>query len=652
MAIAEMEKLTLTFKDAHLDEILRIMQEFQGVHIETGYEASIPPAKKAIIDKTIRETEKSLQEIQAARNIIKGRKQTKILDTLMNGEEKKLSIAEFTRIVEESDWEKILEEVIRTDRWLRDNRKRRKDNTKLQGMMELWEPLECNPLNFGKLHRASAYYGSVHIKHKDEFSGILQGYEADGVAFKSIHEELDRAYFLVFCHNSMTGKIDDCMNYFSFSIEEYPFDKPQAEAKKDLESEEGKLLDDEKEINRLIVEQSKFDEILAFAEDYNLNILLRQRISLEITYDEGDVEIEGWIVSDKRGQFERLISKSVPAGDYNLVINAVNEDDLSDVPIKLKNSRLATVYERLTEMYSLPRYDEIDPTPIVTVFYLIFFGLMVSDLGYGFAVFLVGLLVRKVFKVKRSTKSFVSFLYFLSFPIMGWGLVFGSFFGFELPFRLLNVTIDIIPITLLSLVLGYVHIMTGLVIYMINQVKLGKYFEMVSGGLAWFTTFLGGGVVILAVVAPWFQIDALLIAGVVLALLGVAALILTPAIQYGKRWLAGFGKGLYSLYGAMSYIGDFISYARLMALGVAGGSVALAFNTIIAYMPLPARLSIGLLLAIILHTMNIFLSMLSAYVHGMRLQFIEFFGKFYTGGGKRFEPFKAAEKNIIIVDKE
>ena len=652
MAIAKMEKLTLTFKDAHLDEILRLMQEFQGIHIETGYEASIPPAKKAEIDKTIRETEKSLQEIQAARNIIKGRKQTNILDTLMNSEEKKMSIAEFVKIVEESDWENVLEDVIHTDRWLRDNRKRRKDNTKLQGLMEIWEPLGCNPLKFCKLHRAAAYYGSVHLKHMDEFSEILQSYEDDGVAFENVHQSADRVYFLIFCHSSMIEKIDDCMNYFSFSAEEYPFDKPQAEAKKELEAEESKLLDDEKEINRLIDEQSRFDEILAFAEDYNLNILLRQRISLEVIYNDGDVEIEGWIVSDKREQFEKLISKSVPDSEYKLIINSVNEDNLSDVPIKLKNSRLATVYERLTEMYSLPRYDEIDPTPVVTIFYLIFFGLMVSDLGYGFAVFLVGLLVRKVFKVKRSTKSFVNFLYFLSFPTMGWGLVFGTFFGFDLPFGLLNLTIDIIPITLLSLVLGYLHIMTGLVLNMINQGKLGKYHEMVSEGLAWFTAFLGGGVAILAAVVPWFQSNVLLTIGIAIALLGVAALVITPAIQYGKRWLAGFGKGLYSLYGAMSYMGDFISYARLMALGVAGGSVALAFNTIIAYLPLPARLTIGIVLAIVLHAMNIFLSMLSAYVHAMRLQFIEFFGKFYTGGGKRFQPFKAAEKNIIIVDKE
>ena len=652
MAIAEMEKLALTFNETYLDEILRLIQGFQGVHIEMGFEASIPPDKKAEINKMIRETEKSLQEIQTAVGIIKERKPTKMLGSLRNSEEKKLSIPLFTKIVEESQWETILEEVIHTDRWLQDNRKRRKEVTRLQNEMKIWEHLSCNPLDFGQLHRTTAFFGSIHEKHDYEFSQVLTKHKEDGVAYeRTLHVE-DRVYYLLLCHNSFVERLNIYMSEFSFSTEEYPFDKPPNEAKKELELEEEKLIGHDKEINRLIAEQSKYEETLAFAEDYNLNALLRQRISLDVTYDGDEVGIEGWIVSDKRGQFERLIAKHIPVGDYRLSINPVKDTEVDDVPIKLKNSRLATVYERLTEMYSLPRYNEIDPTPVITVFYLIFFGLMVADIGYGLAIFLIGLLVRMVLKVKRSTRSFVDFLYFLSFPIMAWGLVFGSFCGLNLPFGLLSATEDIIPMTVISIALGYLHIMTGLVLYILNQIKLGKYFDMASGGLAWFLVFLGGGIMLLSNVAPWFDGGILFIAGAVITGSGAAMVIICPAIQYGKRWLAGVGKGLYALYGATSYLGDFISYARLMALGVAGGSVALAFNTILAFLPLAARLTLGVALAVILHALNIFLSMLSAYVHGIRLQFIEFFGKFYTGGGKKFEPFKAAEKNVIIIDAE
>ena len=645
MAVAKMEKLKLTFRIEHLDAVLHLMQGFQGIHIETGFESTIPLAIKEEIDWDISETEKNLQEIQSAYGILKSRKPA---GNLLGAEEKRLSITELTKIVEESNWEEILELILGTDRRLQDNRSRRQEVTGLLDKLEIWEHLKCNPLKFSGLHRAAALFGSVHMKHAEEFSQNLGLYDEDGISFEIVAERDNRVYFLLLSHCSMDEKLNTYLNEFSFSPEEYPFDKPQSDAKEELEAEEQKLVEQEKEIDKQIVEQAKYEEILAFAEDYSLNTLLRKKKSLEITYEGEDIMIHGWILSAKRRQFEKMLSENIPGADYRLLISPVNDRDIGDVPIKLQNGKLTTVYERLTEMYSLPKYNEIDPTPLMTIFYLIFFGLMVADVGYGLAIFLLGLLVKKFLKVKRSTKSLVDFLFYLSFPIMGWGLVYGSFCGFPLPFGLISVTVDIIPMALLSIGFGYLHIMAGLVLQMINQARLKKYFDMLTGGLAWFLTFLGGGIMILSNAAP--SLSALFWAGAALLAAGLGMTIVVPAVQNGKRWYIGIGKGLYTLYGATSYLGDFVSYTRLMALGVAGGSVALAFNTILEFLPLPARLTLGVVLAVVLHGLNMFLSMLSAYVHGIRLQFIEFFGKFYGGGGKRFEPFKTVEKNVIITD--
>ena len=114
----------------------------------------------------------------------------------------------------------------------------------------------------------------------------------------------------------------------------------------------------------------------------------------------------------------------------------------------------------------------------------------------------------------------------------------------------------------------------------------------------------------------------------------------------------GAGAGLYNLYGITGYIGDMVSYTRLMALGVSGGSIAVAFNMIIDFLPLWARFTIGAVLFVLLHTINFGLSMLSAYVHGARLVFVEFFGKFYEGGGKALEPLKTEEKYIYLKNKK
>ena len=652
MAIAKMEKIALSFKTEYLDEVLQLMQGFQGIHIETGFESTIPPSKKTEIDKEIAETEKNLQEIHAAHSVLKGRQSMNILSLLKDNEEKKFSISELVKIVEESNWEEILEEVIQTDRWLQDNRTRRQEVIRLFGKLKIWGPLNCNPLDFKKLQRTTALFGSVHKKHAEGFSESLARHEDNGICYEIVTEDEDRVYFLVLCHISMNERLNSYINVFSFSIEEYPFDKPQEDAKKELEKEETRLLEDEKEIDRLIAEQQKYEEILEFADDYNLNFILRKKKSLEITYDGDENIINGWIIADKCGLFIKHIAERIPKDGYKLTFSSIREKDIDSVPIKLVNNKLVAVYERLTEMYSMPRYDEIDPTPVMAMFYLLFFGMMVADFGYGLAVFLVGFVIKKFLKVKRSTKNFVDFLFYLSFPIMGWGLIFGSFFGIEMPFGLISTTVDLILMSILSIVLGFAHIMAGLVMHMINQIKLKNYFSMISGGLSWFLTFLGGAFMILSEMTPWFSGNALFYTGAAITGTGVILTIFVPAIQFGRRWYAGIGKGLYALYGATGFLGDFVSYMRLMALGVAGGSVARAFNTILSFMPLPAMLTIGLVLAVILHLLNIFLSVLSAYIHGIRLAFIEFFSKFYTGGGRKFEPFKAAEKNVIITDSK
>ena len=650
MAIAEMKKLELSVKAGHLDETLQLIQRFQSVHIETSFESTIPHDKKTAIEREIRTIEKNLQDIQSALSILKGREPAKAFGMLRSGEEKSLTISELGKLVEESNWKQVIEDVIHTDRRLQNNRTRRHEIIGLFGILEIWEPLRSNPLEFKMLHRTTALYGSAHVKHAADFSEGLSEFEENGLYYEQVTQRYDRVYYLIVFHNDLIDAVHALLNEFSFSSDEYPFNASQAKARADLEAEEAELIREESEIGKLIDEQSVYDEILRLAEDHNLNMLLRKKKSLEVIYDGEDIMITGWIISDKCDLFKKTLSESIPHGEYILYIRQISDRDIDAVPIKLRNNFLVTVYERLTEMYSLPRYDEIDPTPVMTVFYMLFYGLMVADIGYGIAVFLVGLIVKKLLKVKRSTRNFVDFLYYLSFPIMAWGLVYGSFFGFELPFGLISARADIIQMTVLSIVMGYLHIMAGLVLYMLNKIKLKQYLQMLSGGLSWFLAFLGGGLLILTSFTTLPGGALVFWAALFVTVAGLGMIILVPAVTYGKRWYAGVGKGLYTLYGATSYLGDFVSYTRLMALGVAGGSVAHAFNTILTFLPLAARVTLGVLLAVALHGLNMFLSMLSAYVHGIRLQFIEFFNKFYTGGGRKFVPFKAAEKNVIITD--
>mgnify|MGYP007064696526 CR=1 FL=1 len=248
-------------------------------------------------------------------------------------------------------------------------------------------------------------------------------------------------------------------------------------------------------------------------------------------------------------------------------------------------------------MYSLPQYDELDPTPFMAPFYMVAFGMMVADFGYGLLLFLATFLGKKLFHLSKGLEQNLTLFQLCSIPTIIWGLIYGNFFGFEFSFQLLSAQDDVNQILVLSVIFGYIQIGIVMIVASLLAVAIGGSLE-------------------------------------------------------GKTLAGKIGSGLYGLMDVTNYVGDLISYTRLMALGVAGGSIASAFNLIISYLPPAARFTVGILLFVALHGLNIFLSYLSAYVHGIRLQYLEYFGKFFTGGGRAFDPFKSNENYVEIISEE
>jgi len=300
-------------------------------------------------------------------------------------------------------------------------------------------------------------------------------------------------------------------------------------------------------------------------------------------------------------------------------------------------------FEMLTEMYSLPKYDEIDPTPWMTPFYYVFFGMMVADLGYGGLMALVTTIGLHFFRLPKGTKRFMKLFQTLSGPTMIWGLIYGSFFGATLPFHLLSPAKDFMAIFGLSMIFGGIQLFTGLYLAAKENIRKKDFLAAVNQGFSWQGLLAG---LLVAAAGNWlFTAPALVTLGLIIAGLSGLLIVIVPIIK-GKSKVGGFFMGIYDLYGVTSYIGDFVSYSRLMALGISGGSIAAAFNLLVGYMPPVARFSVGIILLVILQALNIFLSLLSAYVHAARLQYVEFFGKFFTGGGRAFDTFKPSEKYV------
>ncbi len=352
--------------------------------------------------------------------------------------------------------------------------------------------------------------------------------------------------------------------------------------------------------------------------------------------------LQGWaLVEDEKKISDYLESKAV----FFQISDPLPEDD---VPIKFKNNKFARLFEPIAEMYMLPKYNEIDLTPYFAPFYMVFFGLSLGDIGYGLFLLLVGSLAKILLKSKlgSTAKAIISLVQVLGASTMLCGLLTGGFFGFSLydidvPFiqALKNkVFFDNNKMFILSLVLGVVQILFGMGMKAANRAKQ-QGFKYAISTIAWIVFLVS---IIVAALMP----KVMPMFGTIHLIIAVPALIFIFFYNSpGKNPFVNFGLGLWDTYGtATGLLGDILSYIRLFALGLSGGILASVFNSLADGMSPDHAIFkpvIYILIFLIGHAINIFMNVLGAIVHPIRLTFVEFYkNSEFEGGGKKFNPFK------------
>ena len=378
---------------------------------------------------------------------------------------------------------------------------------------------------------------------------------------------------------------------------------------------------------------------------------------------ESAVYMEGWMPAEKEEELSRVFDGFTCAYETR----EPAEEEYPDVPVKLKNNRVTDGLNMVTNMYSLPAYGTVDPNPLMAPFFIIFFGLMFADIGYGVLMILAALVAFVKIKPEGGTLSFCRLLLWGGIATTAAGFLTGALFsdapkqiydliceskGIEpvwqgLP-KLFSPTEDSIVVLVGALVLGWLHLNTGMVVSFVQKCKAGNKADAIwEEGSLW-VLLLGAAVFLLKKLdivpgIPQPVALAALIIGIAMLLFGAG------------RKEKGFGKvtaAFSCIYNtATGWFGDILSYSRIMALMLAGGVVGQVFNTV-AIMPAKSSginaVSVIAFVVIFLlgHAMNFGLNLLGCYVHDLRLQCLEFFGKFYQDGGKPFNPLKLSGKFV------
>lgn len=649
MAVSKMSKLTLIAQQEYSERILSAIQGFQGVEIRDLFQQTVSNEwVEEYFNKidplpsqdTLAKIDYQLEQITHAIRFVEHNGSSR-----EKGLHLKRQVATLKTLEENFDEAALLSElesIQELERHFLDASSRQRDLSEQESLLQKWQALDFLPKEYA-LRSSKCFLGTADASIWESFKQELKDKQ---IHYEIIYSDDHIVNFVLLFLRAEQEEVQELVR--QFSIVAFTYNRTQLPKTElaSIQREMMKLVEEQKKLARLIGQKKIVIENLETSEEVLLARKNRWLIHDRFIKDDKVFLLQGWIETDSFKSFETFVEDLIGAGNLYIEIEEPTDTEINEeIPTKLKNHKLVKPFEMLTEMYSLPKYHEVDPTPWFMPFYFVFFGMMVADAGYG-ALMLVATTVALRTILPRGMERFMRFFQILAVPTILWGLIYNSFFGFSLDYTpILSTSDDVISILILSIVFGVIQIFIGLGLAAKENIKAKNYLGAVSDGFAW------QGIMVGAIVGGLGKMlmdsQGLFFIGVGLAVLSALLIIVTPMLQ-SKSKLKGLAKGAYNLYGITSYIGDLVSYTRLMALGISGGSIAAAFNMLVGYMPPIARFSVGILLMLALHGLNIFLSLLSAYVHGARLQYVEFFGKFYEGGGRAFSPLKTEEKYVNI----
>lgn len=602
-------------------------------------------------------------------------KKGSVINSILSGG--KLVVTESSAKTRLSSFEKKSEEVIsRVERIEEAMVRERNTQEKLENLYKEFLPYEKLDIELGGDYQSEfvqTLFLEGNTKNSDSLIRELSG-QSNLVDVKVLLKDSSRAVIRLVCDKSVAASCQQVIENAGYALMDWKNDFSEFKGKTPqvLLREVSKKIEELKKTQISLVKEaenlSEYLDDLKILHEFTQWRNEKNQAQSDMYVSSRVFVFDAWMPRKNFSNIESWVN-NIFVKEVSITKMDFNEEDVP--PTLLDNEGVVASFESITAMYGAPGKNDIDPTAVLTPFFVMFFGLCLSDVGYGSLVTIASLMLLVFGKYDETVRKSLKFMLYCGISTIIGGIFLGGYFGMtpdQAP-EFLRTTIEVAGETKtafkgqllnpmegkgpmiflgLAMLLGILQILTGLGVDMYRRWKIGDKVGAFADPGAWFFFLLS--LVLFAVsstvevswlsanVTKWF------------AIVGAILLVFTQG-RSQKNWFLKPVFGVLGLYGITAYLSDLLSYSRIMALGLSTGVIGMAMN--LTATVLSGLIPVGFLSAIILvlilffgHAINFFLSLLGAYVHSGRLQFIEFFGKFYEGDGRFFKPFTRKKKHL------